>query len=826
MISEKEFLAKLAQQKKPLELAMYKASYYWYNDHNKSLPNYQYEIARANLETFQLGKGADLCYDRPSIGFVYNLYYQPRRINAFLKYFARTFYNLANQKEPIDIYDLGAGAGAIQCAVGLAYHILAVSGASLPPIRMINIDTSPFMLNFNLKYLWTQFCSHFPHAKKIKTDYSLNSWSIHDESPQGIPWFIASYLFDQSENIARLQANFLRLASQYKPERVFLLSSFNKRGLLNGVCTQLKQQSQYEQITPEFTQNLLFSGPVESFSPFRNWLCNNIHPSFNSTAYWDEKSLYASILEKRSLLSLPFGQKKIEKISLFSPPKISRAQISLNDDQRKAAVNDGRPTIITGPAGSGKTVVITERIKNIVESVNYNSNLRILFSTFNKGLINFVHHWLKDLLDEDKFDVFIQKEAVSFVFHGSHEANIWLLNFDKIPTRIGNINDTILEVKDSFHYQIFNNQVIPNVYEKFNLDNKRMVNILTPEFLYEEYHRVVYGLSLDTIESGEKDKEIYLNCMRRGRGFGLNKEQRDIVWYAISLYLGILNNSKYDSLITRRHRFLRNLRSGQIQKKFDHIYVDEFQDCTPADIDTFYLMLNNPDHLVISGDVAQAVHLGKTATSRIPRLDGMKKRNVQRLKGSYRLPFRISEAIQPFSEYVHNLMDNEPDILEPYRDAPPGSRPIVVYATSNEEMAQKVQTIVNHYKIFYQPQEEGMIDKTSYLITILEWDMDLYHAVNNLAELGQQIATTNSILALKGLEKNCVVWSTKSRIGSDEDQFQFIYTILTRTTSLLIVALFDNISMSCKEAISKFREDRLIFWDQASENQYKKVLVK
>jgi hypothetical protein len=826
MIAEAEYIQKLASYKDDLETVMYKASYYWHKEHHETLPNLTYDIGQANLETFSLGKSGDLCYDRPSIGFVYNLFYQPRRINSFLTYFARAFYQISKQKEQkqIDIFDLGAGAGAIQCAIGLAYHVLCEADVEIPNLRIVNIDTSPFMLNFNMKYLWTQFCSHFPHANRILTEYSLNSWAHHDGGKPGSPWFIASYLFDQSDNQERLQSSFLRLTDLYKPEKIFLLSPINKAKMQDAVCDALNQQKDYEKVAPAFTQKLLFSGPVERFRPFRNWLGDHVHPSFGSTASWDEHSLYATILERRGALTMEFGKNKVEKIDLFTPPKISRSKIKLNEDQSNAALHDSRPTIIMGPAGSGKTVVMTERIKNIVEASDYDPNLRILFTTFNKGLIRFVHRWLKDLLDGGRFQIFDDGGAVSFQFPHSTDANIKLLNFDKLPTRIGEVNGAMLQVKDEVHFDIFREFVIPKLYEEFGLGKDRMINILTPEFLLEEYHRVIYGLSVDIEQSGAKDKEVYLTCERRGRGFGLTREQREVVWSGISRYLIKLTERNWDSIITRRHKFLRLLRSGKISQQFDHIFVDEFQDCTPADIDTFYLLLTNPDHLIICGDVAQAVHLGKTATSRIPRLDGMRKRRILRLKGSYRLPFRVSEAIQPFSEYVHTLMDKEPDILEPYRDAPPGARPMVVYASSTEEMAHKIKTIVAHYKIYYQAPDEGMMDDASYLITVLEWDVDLYSAINGLAESKKSLATTNSILALKGLEKNCVVWSTRSRIGSDEDQFQFIYTILTRTTSLLIIAIFEEIPEHSKQAILKLRRDRLICWDEASEQRYSNLL--
>ena len=48
-------------------------------------------------------------------------------------------------------------------------------------------------------------------------------------------------------------------------------------------------------------------------------------------------------------------------------------------------------------------------------------------------------------------------------------------------------------------------------------------------------------------------------------------------------------------------------------KKYDYVFVDEFQDCTQADFEIFRLLLKDPNHLCVAGDVAQAIQIGKSA---------------------------------------------------------------------------------------------------------------------------------------------------------------------------------------------------------------------
>lgn len=81
---------------------------------------------------------------------------------------------------------------------------------------------------------------------------------------------------------------------------------------------------------------------------------------------------------------------------------------------------------------------------------------------------------------------------------------------------------------------------------------------------------------------------------------------------------------------------------------------------------------------------------------------------------------------------------------------------------------------------------------------------------------------TDTILSLKGLEKECVVWSTRIPLEFEKEVYEFAYTILTRTSSILIVALSDNSQEVYKPIIGLLKKDRLIFWDKATEDRFER----
>lgn len=345
-------------------------------------------------------------------------------------------------------------------------------------------------------------------------------------------------------------------------------------------------------------------------------------------------------------------------------------------------------------------------------------------------------------------------------------------------------------------------QALNQVKKRHQLSDNKYDNILNADFLLEEFHRVYYGLYPD-------DGTHYVSQTRPGRGGGpwLNpdSERRKLVWECFELYLPSLVQA--DSFTSKRLKFLQQLREGQHPVLYDYIFVDEFQDCTPADFEIFQHLLHDPDHLVLAGDLAQSVQIGRSSSAKIPRLEGMVQRRApHRLQGSYRLPFRISEAIRGVSEHINTLYDGDSSagVISPYKGSPPGARPIVVYAENVSQLADKLTEIIRAYACFDLRE-----------VTIMEKGFLLQQAIKE--RLGEEIPIeSETILKLKGLEKTCVVWSTNAAIEHRGEVFEFIYTILTRTSCLLLIAITPNSREMYLPVLKKLRSERLIFWDAES----------
>lgn len=813
-----ELINWIASQRDSLDTIIANTADEYFARNNNSRSNFIYDLQEASEEMYLLRKGKDLCYDRPGIGFVYSLWYHARRINTFLKYFTKAFIN--TKEKNIEIFDLGAGTGAVQWAIGIVYAGMKSLNIPTPRIRIINIDNSPFMLQYH-NQLWENFVIHYSQCSDIVWEYKLNFWSSSDSSECTNPWICASYLFDSNENREAISNDFIELIQKYEPRTILLLTSDQpeKREYLQIISSKI-QGIDYS-VELDRLENNLFEGNLIAVNQYRSRYRNEFNiKGLNGEATWRDQSFTGLVfisekINKPSLTGFSEHKQNLERIDLYSPPNKLRRQIDLTEEQKTAAKHSERPTIITGSAGSGKSVVITERIKNLVEKENYSSSLEILLTTFNKELIGQLGDWLEQVLDLNRcsrqidYSSLGEKEETSkFYFNSSDNksANISLMHFDVLPTRIGKV---LGRVPYENYYLSTLEQVISQVREIHNIQENEYEYLLNSDFLLDEFHRVFYGLEYRT-------REIYLDGGRKGRGqkprLEKNGTKREIIFDCLERYYNLLCKYNIHEFTRIRFQFLDDLRSNKVEPRFTHIFVDEYQDCTKADWEILYQLIPNPNHLVIAGDFAQSVHLGRSYGSPTRQTD-MQKRNIIRLGGSHRLPYRISECIRELSKLIiekHKNTSEQSEVLPneiiPYKGSPPGARPIVVFGTTVRLISQKIKEIFETYRDGYGLEK----------ITILEKDKELCYSLRQL-----RINTeTDTILRLKGLEKECVLWSARTSVEEENEAEEFVYTILTRTSSVLIIALSEKISSTYQKIIGTLNRDRLIFWDEETKKQY------
>lgn len=811
----------LLGEQNTIDKAIANAGIKYYND-NRGAVNFQFDLQQCHIESYNLIRGKDLCYDRPHTAYAYSLWYHPRRINTFLSFFLEKV--LEQQDQNIEIFDLGAGAGAIQWSLGLIYAGLKRLGRRPPKITIINIDTSPFMLSYNRDYLWKEFLKEYPEIdSNFIVEYEVNSWTNERDLETSNPILAASYLFDATDNKTEIADDFKNLVNKYKSNTILLLTSSQpeKIQFLKELETEFKK-SGFDSFTisdsnslfdgPHSIKSLLFNQPLIRINKLRKELEKILNiPELSRSTSWLDKSHSGLVLKKtQAEILFNFGRKNINSIDIYNPPITVRKEVNLNEFQRKAARITQSPSIIFGPAGCGKSIVITEKIKNILEDSNYSPRIKILVTTFNKGLIGKLAEWQMDILDKSKLSIRYDKtfygsndKSSHILINNSPYTNIRFLHFDMLPKYIGNVKYRGL-VNNKEHFELLR-EIIQKVKNDEGISNFQYDNVLNPDFLFDEYHRVIYGLQVG-IKNGE---ETYLNITRIGRGnnpsLQKNSPRRRLVWKCLTEYANRMHIDGVESFTIRRQYLYSKLKSGAIQPQFDYIIVDEFQDCTEADFEIFYSLIKDPNNFTVAGDLAQSIHLGTSAG--IPRDERMKRITKFRLEGSYRLPSKISECIKILSEAIVKRFGEKEGItsITPYKGSPPGARPIVVYGSTTSELAEKIKEIFNIYKIYDLKK-----------VSILEKDNELKKEL-----LNRSIdAETDTILSLKGLEKECVIWSTRIPLEFEEEVFEFSYTIVTRTSCILIIALTQETQNIYKKILGLLNRDKIIMWDSETNQKF------
>src|ERR1700741_5503184 len=116
-MSKQALIHWLGTQQSQLENILVSSAREYYAEHSPKT-NFAYDTKSTGKELWLLGGGEDLCYDRPTIGFTYSLWFQPKRRNTGRKYFTDLIYE-SRLENSIEIFDLGAGTGAVLWAVGL-----------------------------------------------------------------------------------------------------------------------------------------------------------------------------------------------------------------------------------------------------------------------------------------------------------------------------------------------------------------------------------------------------------------------------------------------------------------------------------------------------------------------------------------------------------------------------------------------------------------------------------------------------------------------------------------------------------------------------------
>lgn len=389
---------------------------------------------------------------------------------------------------------------------------------------------------------------------------------------------------------------------------------------------------------------------VEEFEKeyFKDYLNDNIGLIFHTVSKHDAQSKKASNIsnppkeyyyqeDDNYYVIDKNDHKKIEEsINLNSKYEKLRSnnietprQIVLTSDKTTIIedfLSNPQPTIISGIAGSGKTVLITELMERLILS---NPNSKVLFVTMSEKLcldvgkrLQFVNNsnlefrTLKNLLRRDNTD----------------------LEFESLEIFERFIQDYKNDTKGN---HMFRNEVI-----KF-LEKNEIYNI------YSEIYGLITGsmlLNWDRKTTDQITLNDYKNLPRDYKVININ--DLELVYELTKIYIDYLKNKKLSLLNSEcMEKNLTNIKS-----EYDYIIVDEIQDLTEVQIYYLYNLVENKNNVVFAGDPNQVINPTFFDIGRIGSLftiNNPKFNIVTRLNKNFRNSVYLTQLIN-FVDQIRN----------------------------------------------------------------------------------------------------------------------------------------------------------------------------
>ena len=244
--------------------------------------------------------------------------------------------------------------------------------------------------------------------------------------------------------------------------------------------------------------------------------------------------------------------------------------MSFNPSQTEAVGHGTGPMLVLAGPGSGKTLVITERTKNLIVSQGVNPS-QILVITFTKAAANEMKERFFRLMGGKKYPVtFGTFHAVFFSIlkhaYGFHAGNI---------------------IREEQRFALMR-EIITRMHLEYEDENEFIGDILGEISLIKNS-----GISLEHYYSKNCGKEIFEQIYQSYEG--RMRQNRLIDFDDMLVYCYELFQQRKDIL-------------EAWQKKFQYILIDEFQDINKIQFDIVKMLAEPENNLFIVGDDDQSIY--------------------------------------------------------------------------------------------------------------------------------------------------------------------------------------------------------------------------
>lgn len=278
----------------------------------------------------------------------------------------------------------------------------------------------------------------------------------------------------------------------------------------------------------------------------------------------------------------------------------------LNENQQKVVeYNRNKPLLVEAGPGSGKTRVIIERVKFLINELKVNPS-SLLVITFTRKAAN----ELKDRLSEDIPKNIINEMQISTI-------HSFCLDFLKKRGNVTNLIDDDSGEKRRLFIQKYKYKL--GFKNEFYLADYQIPSVINKFDEYTTFKVDIDGL-IDYIKQTRPIDKEYVDFVNSFKFFPSKKvrenEKFKKSWYnarflqtpkAYVKYLELLDLFNAVDYNTVQIKFLESLKENP-ETQYTNILVDEFQDTDPVQAEIFEILLKNAESFTAVGDVDQSIY--------------------------------------------------------------------------------------------------------------------------------------------------------------------------------------------------------------------------
>jgi len=283
----------------------------------------------------------------------------------------------------------------------------------------------------------------------------------------------------------------------------------------------------------------------------------------------------------------------------LEPPHKPRASVLLNEAQRRAVEHKEGPLLVIAGAGTGKTRVITERIRHLLTSDPDLPGESILGLTFTdkaaaemlhrvkeavgeraKGVtLQTFHAFCKDLLGERLPDHILLENVDHWILLRRNMARLQLAKFRRLAEPGQFLSDFV-----EFFSRCQDELVSPADYERYADSLQAQLEALKP------------ALDEDTFRERAEQAALQQEIARAYRASeSLLSDKKRLTFGALLARAAALLSA--DAALRR-----------ELRERFQYILVDEFQDTNIAQLELLWLLSPDSRNVVVVGDNDQAIY--------------------------------------------------------------------------------------------------------------------------------------------------------------------------------------------------------------------------